>query len=249
MAPTFQESLADFLGLIARQRYELVVTFGQYFEPAFQSVVRRHPDVPFALMDASRTVLPGRPPNAQGVVFRTSEGAYLAGWLAGKLERRRPGRDVVGVVGGVKVPPVEDFVVGFAAGARHAAPGVEVLVDYSNDFIDRSRCGALARRQIARGAGTIFNVAGACGLGTLAATADAGVWGVGVDSDQSFLGPHVLTSVLKRYDAGFIALFRQVKAGKIRTGTDTVLTMRDGAVGLGRISAKVPARSSDRSTS
>ena len=240
VAPTFQESLADFLGLIARQRYELVVTFGQYFEPAFQSVVRRHPDVPFALMDASRTVLPGRPANAQGVVFRTSEGAYLAGWLAGKLERRRPGRDVVGVVGGIKVPSVEDFVVGFAAGARHAAPGVEVLVDYSNDFIDRSRCAALARRQIARGAGTIFNVAGACGLGTLAATADAGVWGVGVDSDQSFLGPHVLTSVLKRYDAGFIALFRQVKAGKIRTGTDTVLTMRDGAVGLGRISAKVP---------
>jgi basic membrane protein A len=240
LAPTFQETLGDFLGLVARQRYELVITFGQWFQPSFRRVVAQHPAVPFALMDASRTVVQRPPRNLQGIVFRTSEAAYLAGWLAGKLERRRPGRDVVGIVGGMSVPSVRDFVVGFAAGARRAAPGVEVLVDYSNDWIDRSKCAALARRQIARGAGTVFNVAGECGLGTLAAAASGGIWGVGVDSDQSFLGPHVLTSVLKRFDAGFLELLRQVKAGRIVTGRDTVLGMREGAVGLGRISPKVP---------
>jgi basic membrane protein A len=240
VAPTFRESVADVLGLLARQRYELVITFGQYFEPRFGPVVAHHPAVPFALMDASRTVVKRPPRNLQGVVFRTSEAAYLAGWLAGKLERRRPGRDVVGIVGGMKVPSVRDFVVGFAAGARRAAPGIEVLVDYSDDWIDQSKCAALARHQIARGAGTVFNVAGECGLGTLAAAASSGVWGVGVDSDQSFLGPHVLTSVLKRFDAGFLALLRQVKAGRVVTGRDTVLGMRDGAVGLGTISSKVP---------
>ena len=240
VAPTFRESNAEFLGLLARQRPELVVTFGQYFERAFSRVVAHHPAVPFALMDASRTVLKRPPRNVQGIVFRTSEAAYLAGWLAGKLERRRPGGDVVGVVGGMKVPPVRDFVVGFAAGARRAAPGIEVLVDYSDDFLDRSKCSALARRQIARGAGTVFNVAGECGLGTLAAAASAGIWGVGVDSDQSFLGPHILTSVLKRFDAGFLELLRQVKAGRVVTGRDTILGMRDGAVGLAEISKKVP---------
>ena len=191
-------------------------------------------------MDAPRTETPRAPTNVQGVVFRTSEAAYLAGWLAGKLERRRPGRDVVGVVGGLKLPSVDDFVVGFVAGARRAAPGITVLTDYSNDFVDESKCAALARRQIARGAGAVFNVAGECGLGTLAAARAAGVWAVGVDSDQSFLGPHVLTSVLKHYDAGFVEVLRQVRAGRVRTGRDTVLTMRDGAVGLGRISPKVP---------
>ena len=192
-------------------------------------------------MDASRTAVKGPPRNLEGVVFRTSEAAYLAGWLAGKLERRRPGRDVVGVVGGMKVQSVRDFVVGFAAGARRAAPGIEVLVDYSDDFLDRSKCAALARRQIARGAGTVFNVAGECGLGTLAAAASGGVWGVGVDSDQSFLGPHVLTSVLKRYDAGFLGLLRQVKSGHVVTGRDTILGMRDGAVGLGYDQPQGPA--------
>jgi basic membrane protein A len=240
MTPTFKDALGDFLELIARQRYEAILTFGLYFTPAYASVAKRHPDVPFVVIDGSRRDVPGRPRNTQGVVFRTSEAAYLAGWLAGKLEQRRPGRDVVGVVGGLKVPAVDEFVFGFAAGARRAAPGIEVLTDYSNDWSDVSKCAAIARRQIARGAGTVFNVAGGCGLGTLEAARSAGVWGVGVDSDQSFLGPHILTSVLKNFDVGFLAVMRQVKARRIVTGRDTVLTMRDGAVGLGRISPKVP---------
>ena len=86
----------------------------------------------------------------------------------------------------------------------------------------------------------VFNVAGGCGLGTMKAAADAGVWAVGVDSDQSSLGPHVLTSVLKSFEAGFAEVLRQVEAERVRTGRDTVLTMRDGAAGLGRISPKVP---------
>ena len=135
---------------------------------------------------------------------------------------------------------VRDFVVGFRAGARRAAPGVDVMVDYSGDFVDASKCAAIARRQVARGAGTLFNVAAACGLGTMQVAADSGVWAVGVDSDQSSLGPHVLTSVLKRFDTGFAAVLGQVKDARAVTGRDTVLGLRQGAVGLGPISARVP---------
>jgi basic membrane protein A len=72
------------------------------------------------------------------------------------------------------------------------------------------------------------------------AAGDAGIWAIGVDSDQSFLGPHVLTSVLKSFEAGFVDVFNRVKTGTLRTGRDTTLTMRDGAAGLGRISPRVP---------
>ncbi len=113
--------------------------------------------------------------------------------------------------------------------------------EYSNDFVDPTKCEAIARSQIARGAGAVFNVAGACGLGTLRAAQAAGVWGIGVDTDQSFLGPHILTSVTKGYEAGYAELLRQVRLGKIRAGRTTVLTLRDGGAGLGRISPKVPA--------
>ena len=240
VAPTFRDDITDFLDLIARQGYAAVIVFGYQLRPELGDVAVRHPGVPFVMMDGyrSETTRPAR--NVQGMAFRTSEAAFLAGWLAAKLEQRRPGRDVVGIVAGIKTRAVDDFAVGFAAGARRAAPGVRVLTDYSNDFLDPSKCAALARRQIARGAGTVFNVAGECGLGTLAVARVAGVWGVGVDTDQSFLGPHILTSVLKRYDAGFREVLEQARAGRVATGGDTILTTRDAAVGLGRISPHVP---------
>ena len=210
------------------------------YNPALRAVATRFPGTNFVVLDGSRTDVRSRPRNVQGIVFRASEAAFLAGWLAGKLEQRRPGRDVVGVVGGWNVRAVRDFVVGFRAGARRAAPGVEVMVDYSGDFVDASKCAAIARRQVARGAGTLFNVAAACGLGTMQVAADSGVWAVGVDSDQSSLGPHVLTSVLKRFDTGFAAVLGQVKEARVAKGRDTVLGLRQGAVGLGRISTRVP---------
>jgi basic membrane protein A len=240
VAPTPQESLGDFLALTAQQGYDAVVLAGIGFEPAVLAVAHRYPDVPFVVLEASRREATNPPPNVQGLVLQPREAAFLAGWLAAKLEQRRPGPDVVGVVGGWKVQPVTDFVDGFAAGAKRAAPHVKVLVDYSRDFVDTAKCAALARRQIARGAGSVFNVAGGCGLGTMEAAAEAGIWAVGVDSDQSFLGPHVLTSVLKKYEAAFVDVFDRVKAGKLGTGGDTILTMRDGAAGLSAISPKVP---------
>ncbi len=240
VSPTFRESLADFLALIARQDYDAVVLFGLYYDPQVSAVARRYPNVPFIVMDAPRAEVPSAPPNLGGEVLEAREAAFLAGWLAAKLEQRRPGPDVVGAVGGVKVPGVTTFIDGYVAGARRAAPRVEVLVDYSDDWVDRRKCAALARHQIARGAGAVFNVAGGCGLGTMKAAADAGIWAIGVDSDQSFLGPHILTSVLKSFEAGFVDVFDRVKTGKLQRGRDTTLTMRDGAAGLGRISPRVP---------
>ncbi len=240
LSPTFRDDLGDFLALIARQSYDAVVLFGVHRDPRVSAAARRYPNVPFIAMDAPRTGVPNAPPNLQGEVLQAREAAFLAGWLAAKLEQRRPGPDVLGAVGGLKVPGVATFVDGFAAGARRAAPHVRLLVDYSRDWVDQAKCAALARRQIARGAGTVFNVAGACGLGTMQAAADAGIWAIGVDSDQSFLGPHVLTSVLKSFEAGFVDVFNRVKNGTLRTGRDVVLTMRDGAAGLGTISPRAP---------
>jgi basic membrane protein A len=240
ISPTPREDFVETLEQLGRA-YDLVIVFGgQYYEP-LSTAARRQPGASFAILGTSRDLVPGRPPNVEGVVFRTSEAAYLAGWLSGRLERSRPGRDVVGVVGGVEIPSVVDFVTGFRAGVRRASPGTSVLVGYSQDFLDASKCEAIARHQIAQGAGVVFNVAGACGLGTLRAAKEGGVWGVGVDTDQSFLGPHILTSVLVHFDVGLVTLLRQVKANRLALGRDTILTLRERAVGLGRISPRVGA--------
>jgi len=98
----------------------------------------------------------------------------------------------------------------------------------------------VAAAQIAKGAGAVFNVAGGCGLGTLAAAKAAGVWAIGVDQDQSSLGPHVLTSAVKRFDVEIYRAIEQLVRGRLRTGRDTLVGLREGVLALGKVSPKVP---------
>jgi basic membrane protein A len=245
ISPDFREDFEATLSLLAKQ-YALVIMWpGNDFERrtrALAKVAPRYPDARFAVIETPLSAVRGRPRNVQSVNIRTHEASYLAGWLATRLEQRRPGRDVVAAVGGFKgFPLVEDFIVGFRAGAKAASAKVNVLVSYSNDFADPTKCEAIARSQIARGAGVVFNVAGGCGLGALLAAKRARVWGIGVDTDQSHLGPHILTSVVKRFDVLLFELLDQVRSKRIRGRSQTELGLaRDGA-GLGRISARVPA--------
>jgi basic membrane protein A len=205
-------------------------------------VAARFPKTHFVLFDAPLSSIRLRSKNVQAIVDEPQGAAYLAGWLAARLEQRRSGPDVIGAVGGIAVPAVVDFITGFTAGAKHADPGITVLRSFSNDFVDTHKCAALARTQIARGAGVVFDVAGACGLGALAAAKADGIWGIGVDTDQSDLGQFILTSVIKRYDVAFTLLLREPAHGTPRMqGGTTVVGFRQGGAMLGRISARVPA--------
>jgi basic membrane protein A len=162
------------------------------------------------------------------------------GYLAGLMEKRRPGRDVIGSVGGYKFPGVDRWIVPFQLGAKRADPGIVTLNTYANNFSNPTKCRTVALGQIAKGAGAVFNVAGGCGFGALEAAKEKGVWGVGVDVDQSFLGRHILTSAIIRIDVAVSTAIQRLANGTFKTGGDTVFDLRNGGVGLGRVSPEVP---------
>ena len=228
------------IAYLARQKYDLVIGYGYLIVRAMDTAALRFPGTKFAIIDASQKDLPHKPKNVRGGMFAAEQPSYLAGYLAALMEQRRPGRDTIGAVGGVKIPTVDHFIAGYEAGARRATPRVTTLTGYAGSFFNPAKCEAVARRQIARGAGVIFQVASSCGLGALDAAREEGVWGIGVDIDQSSLGPHVLTSALKRLDVGVFATVEALQRGTFRTGGDAVFDLRDGGVGLGKISPKVP---------
>jgi basic membrane protein A len=178
--------------------------------------------------------------NVQGVVTRTEEGAFLAGYLAARMDERRAGQKVVSSVGGYKFEVVDDFIAGYQAGARLADPTITTLNAYARSFNDPAKCHSVALGQIARGSGVVFGVAGACSAGALAAAKQHGVWGIGVDVDRSYLGPFVLTSVVDRYDPPVLDAIRSLKAGTFATGSDSVYDLSNGGVALGRLSPLVP---------
>jgi len=231
--------LSDALRSAARQKYDLIIV-GAPFVGHVDAVAGEFPDVEFFMPDAPVAVLEHRRANVGWTLFRAEEAGYLAGYLGALMEARRPGRHVVGSVGGVPYPGVERWIAGFAAGARRADPRVTVLKGYSQDFANPEKCETVALSQIARGSGVVFNVAGGCGLGALAAAKQEGVWGVGVDIDQSFLGRHILTSALMHLDRSVGSAIGSFVDGTFKSGGDLIFDLRNDGVGLGKISPQVP---------
>ena len=227
------------LSTFARQGYDLVIGVGFTETDAMDATARRFPKTHFAIVDVGQGDLKHHPKNVLGLLFREQEVGYLAGYLAGLVENEKAGPDVIGSVGGQKQPPVDRFIAGYQAGARKADPGIKTLNGYSQDFVDQTKCKELALQQIDAGAGVVFQVAGGCGLGTLDAARERHVWGIGVDADQSFLGPHILTSATKRVDVAVLSAIRSVVDGAFKGG-DAVYGLKQNGVGLGKISPKVP---------
>ena len=227
------------LSTFARQGYDLTIGVGFTEATAIDTAATTFPNSKFAIVDVDQTEEQHKPKNLLGLLFREQETGYLVGYLAGLEEKRRPGPDVIGSVGGQKQPPVDRFIAGYQAGAKAADPGIKLLNAYSEDFSDQAKCKQVALNQIEQGAGVIFQVAGGCGLGALDAAKEKAVWGIGVDADQSFLGPHILTSAVKRVDTAVFLAIKSVVDGTFKGGNMT-FGLKQNGVGIGKISPKVP---------
>jgi len=236
-------SAADYIpnmSSLARQGYDLIIGVGFAQGDAIGKVAQRFPETRFAIIDVDQEFVPGKPANVQGLLFREEEVGYLVGYLAGLEEKRRDGPDAISAVGGFKEPPVDRFIAGYRAGAERAAPGIVVSWNYSQDWDDQAKCKELALNQIAAGSGVVFQVAGGCGLGALNAAGERDRWGIGVDADQSHLGPHILTSAQKGVDSAVFRTIQSVQDGTWKGGGNATFGLAEDGVGLGTVSPEVP---------
>jgi basic membrane protein A and related proteins len=225
---------------LAKNGFDLIIGVGFAQGDAIDTVATKFPDSRFVIIDVDQQALEHKPKNVVGLLFEEQQVGYLAGYLAALTAKREQGPDVISSVGGMKEPPVDRFIAGYQAGARKALPGVRLLNGYSQDWDDLAKCKEQALIQIGKGSRIVFQVAGGCGLGALDAAKQKGVWGIGVDADQSFLGPHVLTSAQKKVDRAVYLTIESIKNGTWRGGRNAVFGLEEGGVGLGKISPKVP---------
>ena len=226
---------------LVRQGYDLIFGVGFAQGDAIDTAATKFPETKFVIIDVDQTSLKNKPKNVVGMLFREEQAGYLAGYLAALEAEREGGKPVLGTVGGFKEPPVDRFIAGYQKAAKDVLPNAELLNAYSSDWEDQAKCKELALNQIARGAQVVFQVAGGCGLGALDAARERKIWGIGVDADQSFLGPHVLTSAMKRVDEGVYRTILDVRDGKWQGGRNVVYGLAEKGVALGTISSKVPA--------
>ena len=204
-----------------------IIAVGFAQATALKEIAPKFPKQKFAIIDAAVDA-----PNVQSVLFREEEGSYLAGMLAAMKSQT----GTIGFVGGMDVPLIRKFACGYRQGAEAVNPKVDVLENMTGStpaaWSDPGRGGELARSQIDRGADVIFQAAGATGIGVLQAAADAGKYGIGVDSNQNMLHPgHVLTSMVKQVGVAAEKTLKAAQDGTWKPGTE-VLGLSDGGVGL-----------------
>ena len=204
---------------------DLVIAVGFLLAPSAIKVATANPDVSFAGVDhfygppgdaaceESKTCAVD---NALGMIFPTEEAGYLAGVVAALTTKT----NTVSTVGGIKIPPVDNWIAGYQAAVKATKPNVKLLNAYSNDFNDAAKCKEIALDQISQGSDVVFQVAGDCGLGALDAACEKNVTAIGVDADQSAQGPCVVTSALKPLTDAVFGVIDTFVKGDFKGGTN-----------------------------
>jgi basic membrane protein A and related proteins len=242
--PLQSNSTSDYIPNLTsavRKKADLIISAGFLLADATNTVATRNPDLHFAITDYDVTGTPfnGRK-NVEGLTYAANESGCLVGYLAAEMAKKQGGKQIIGAVGGLKIPPVDIWIAGYQYCAKLFNPNIKVLVGYSQDFVASDKCKTVAENQISQGAQVLFQVAGGCGLGTLKAADAAGIWGIGVDKDQYNDAKRVLTSGVKRVDNGVFQASKQVTEGHFRGAGNLVFDLKNGGMDVGKINPAVP---------
>jgi basic membrane protein A len=225
----------------AQQGYNLVIAVGFLMESAVKQVAPQYPNTKFLIIDDPIQGIP----NVTSAMFKTEQCGYLVGALAGLMEKQTGIKElnpqnVVGVVGGMKIPPVTSYIAGFQQGVEKTDPGAKVIVKFANSFTDQALGSNIAKDEIANGADIVFQVAGGTGVGVIKAAQSAGVFSIGVDADQAYLAPEsVLTSALKGVDTATYDVIKDTLQNNFKPGVQW-FDLANNGVGIGKVNDKVP---------
>jgi len=224
-----------------RKKANLIISAGFLLASDTNTVAKKNPNTHFAITDYDVTGTPfnGRK-NVMGLTYAANESGCLVGYLAAEMAKKQGGKQIIGAVGGVKIPPVDIWIAGYQYCAKLFNPNIKVLIGYSQDFVASDKCKTVAENQISQGAQVLFQVAGGCGLGTLKAADAAGIWGIGVDKDQYNDAKRVLTSGVKRVDNGVFTATKQVEEGKFKGGGNLLFNLKNKGMDVGKINPAVP---------
>jgi basic membrane protein A and related proteins len=216
----------------AAQQANMVIGVGFLMQNAMYAVAKQYPNKKFALIDGCPTNPQDKSgacvnlPNVAPLFFKEQQAGCLVGAMAGQMEMdgkskvsKLLGSNTISAVGGLAIPPVVRYIAGYKYCAQKVDPNVKVVVGYSNNFNDPTKCKAIAEKQIADNkADILFQVAGGCGIGVLDSATQHSVYSIGVDVDQSkdstgAVRPSVITSAIKKIDVAANTIINLAETG------------------------------------
>ena len=169
----------------AAEKNDVVVAVGWEFWDALTESAPQMPNTKFIFVDNG---LDDVGDNLLSITYAQNEGSFLVGYIAGKLTTTGK----IGAVGGEDSETINDFIVGYEAGAKYANPNVQTQTRYANTYEDPAKGKELALALYDAGCDIVFQVASRTGEGVFEAAAERGLYAIGVDSDQKYINPDVI---------------------------------------------------------
>lgn len=198
----------------ARKNFDLVIGIGFAQTDAVKKVSAQFPKVKFAIVDGEVSAA-----NVRSLLFEEHEGSFLVGALAAMASKANS----VGFVGGMDIPLIRRFAMGYAAGAKYVNPKINAIENYvgvtGEAWNNPAKAKELALSQYAKGADVIFVAAGASNTGVFDAAEDKKKFAIGVDSNQNWIKPGtILTSMMKAVDVAVFETIKETQAGRFSAG-------------------------------
>ncbi|MBY3624279.1 BMP family ABC transporter substrate-binding protein [Acinetobacter sp. CUI P1] len=231
--PTFND--------IAAENWDVIISGGSEITEMFNATAELYPDKKFINYD---TDIDEAPENMYNMSYATNEVSFLAGAVAAlatqsDMPNANP-ENVIGFVGGMDIPGINAFLVGYIQGAQYVDPDVKVAVSYAGDFVNPAKGKELSLIQYNSGVDVIFNVAGGTGLGIFDAAKEKKKYAIGVDSDQAMLlnetdsekANLIVTSSIKKIDSAILGAVKKLQEGTLEMGKRDVLSFVDDGVGI-----------------
>ncbi len=214
--------------------YDIIISGNFEYEAAMLAVAAENPDVKFLNFDYSNAEA-----NSLDNVYAITYASNEIGYLAGVVAATKSETGVIGAVGGMEIDGIKEFLTGYMHGASDVNPDIQVLTGFVGDFANTGTAKEITLNMVDQGADVVFHAAGGAGNGMFEAAAEAGIWAIGVDTDQYVsleeqpaLAETILTSGLKRADQGILNAITAMIDGTAPYGTQVTLTLSDDGVGL-----------------
>ncbi|MFV0519407.1 MAG: BMP family protein [Lachnospirales bacterium] len=213
--------------------YDLIICSSSNFQEYLTNYQADYPDKKFAIID---TTVEGD--NVVSISFAQNQGSFLAGAAAAMFTTHSEiegvnDEKIIGWVGGMDIPVLQDFYVGYEQGAKYIDPDIQILQSFAGTWNDPLKGKELTLAQYDQGADIVMNVASGTGPGILEAAAESGHYAIGVDLNQDNDQPgSILTSMLKRVDNATYLVIQSVVDGTFEGGTSSYLQVADQGVSL-----------------
>lgn len=221
---------------LCQSGYDLILTVSSNGDDALAQIAEEYPDQKFINLDGEMDEIPA---NVYMIAPKNNEMSYLAGAVAA-LKAQELGEQAIGFVGGMDIPGINEFLVGYIQGAQQILPDIKVQSSYVGSFTDTAKGKENGLLMYNSGISVIFTAAGQSGIGVLDAAVKSGKFAIGVDSDQAMalkdsqpeMANVIITSAIKNIPENALLIVKKAMDGEVKYGTKEYYGLKEGSVGL-----------------